>query len=105
MSYEFQTQTNYHFIPSAAFAAIATPEEISLARVYPVVNSVDINKVFRKASDAKRFITAGFKLTFVTKTQFVIDDQSIGTIGESTIGPMVVIDHVEPMVAMQWATR
>ena len=91
----FQTQTIYTFIPSAAFAAIATPEELALARVYPVVNSVDINKVYRKASDAKRFINAGFKLTFVTKTQFVIDDQSIGSIGESTIGPMIVIDRVE----------
>jgi hypothetical protein len=60
-----------------------------------VVNSVDINKVYRKASDAKRFINAGFKLTFVTKTQFVVDDQSIGSIGESTIGPMIVIDRVE----------
>jgi hypothetical protein len=95
MSNQFQTQTIYTFIPSAAFAAIATTEELALAEVYPVVNSVRINKVYRKASDAKRFITAGFKLTFVTKTQFVIDDQSIGSIGESTIGPMIVIDRVE----------
>ena len=79
---KFETQTIYTFIPSAAFAAIATPEELALARVYPVVNSVDINKVYRKKADAARFMKAGFKITFVTKTQFVIDDQSIGSIGE-----------------------
>lgn len=90
-----QFQTIYTFIPSAAFAAIATNEELALARVYPVVNEVDINKVYRKKADAARFMNAGFKITFVTKTQFVLDDQSIGSIGESTIGPMIVIDRVE----------
>jgi hypothetical protein len=92
---KFETKTIYTFIPSAAFAAIATPEELALAEVYPVVNSVRINKVYRKKADAARFMKAGFKITFVTKTQFVIDDQSIGSIGESTIGPMIVIDRVE----------
>ena len=91
----FETQTIYTFIPSAAFAAIATTEELALAEVYPVVNSVRINKVYRKKADALRFANAGFKLTYVTKTQFVIDDQSIGSIGESTVGPMIVIDRVE----------
>ena len=95
MSNQFETQTIYTFIPSAAFAAIATTEELALARVYPVVNSVNINKVYRKKADALRFTNAGFKITYVTKTQFVIDDQSIGSIGESTIGPMIVIDRVE----------
>jgi hypothetical protein len=89
------TQTNYFFIPSASFAAIATSEELALARVYPVINEVDINKVYRKKADAKRFTDAGFKLKYVTKTQFVIDDQSIGTIGSSTIGPMVFIDKID----------
>lgn len=95
MPYQFETQTNYFFIPSAAFAAVATAEELALARVYPVVNEVNINKVFRKKADAKRFLDAGFNLSYVTKTQFVIDDQSIGSIGACTIGPMIVIDRVE----------
>ena len=93
--YNFTTQTEYFFIPSAKFAEVATTEEIQLARVYPVVNSVDINKVFRTKADAKRFTDAGFKLEYVTKTQFVINDQAIGTIGSKTIGPMVVIDRVD----------
>jgi hypothetical protein len=91
----FETQTNYFFIPSAKFLTVATPEEIALARVYPVVKSVDINKVYRSVKDVTRFTKAGINIKFVTKTQFVIDDQSIGTIGETTIGPMVVIDKIE----------
>lgn len=89
------TQTQYFFIPSPSFSAVATAEEIALARVYPVVNSVDINKVFRKKADAKRFTDAGFNIEYVTKTQFVIKDQSIGQIGYKTIGPMIFVDRVE----------
>ena len=91
---QFETQTNYFFIPSAAFAAVATAEEIALARVFPVVNQVDINKVYRTKADAKRFTDAGFNIEYVTKTQFVLKDQSIGSIGSETIGPMVYIERV-----------
>jgi hypothetical protein len=95
MSYVFEKHTEHFFIPSAKFAAVATSDEIDACRVWPVVNSVDVNKVFRKKADAKRFTDAGFTLEYVTKTQFVIKDQAIGTIGSRTIGPMIVIDYVE----------
>jgi hypothetical protein len=92
---KFQSKEEFFFIPSKKFLAIATHGELSLAEVYPIVNSVRINKVYRKKADAKRFTDAGFKLEYVTKTQFVIDDQSIGTIGSHTIGPMVFIDKID----------
>ena len=92
---QFETQTNYFFIPSAAFAAVATAEEISLARVFPVVNQVDINKVYRKKADAKRFTDAGFAIEYVTKTQVVVNDRRIGDIQSKTIGPIVFVDRVE----------
>lgn len=94
-NFKFEQQTEHFFIPSAKFAAVATPEEIATAQVYPIVNSVSISKVFRKKADAKRFADAGFNLTYVSKTQFVIDDQSIGSIGCNVVGPMVVIDRVD----------
>lgn len=92
---KFESKEEFFFIPSKKFLAIATPEELSLAEVYPIVNSVRIKKVYRKKADAKRFTDAGFKLEYVTKTQFVIDDQSIGTIGSYTIGPMIFIDKID----------
>ena len=92
---QFDTQTIYTFVPSAAFAAVATAEELSLVRVYPIVDAVDINKVFRKKADAKRFTDAGFTIKYVTKTQFVVNDRRIGDIQSKTIGPIVFVDRVE----------
>lgn len=92
---QFDTQTIYTFVPSAAFAAVATAEELSLVRVYPIVDAVDINKVFRKKADAKRFTDAGFAIKYVTKTQFVVNDRSIGDIQSKTIGPIVFVDRVD----------
>lgn len=91
----FESQTNYFFIPSDKLLSIATPEEIASAEVYPVVGSVRLNIVFRKKADAKRFTDAGFQLTYVTKTQFVVNDRSIGTIGSRIIGPMSYITRVD----------
>lgn len=92
---QFDTQTIYTFVPSAAFAAVATAEELSLVRVYPIVDAVNINKVFRKKADAKRFTDAGFAIEYVTKTQFVVNDRRIGDIQSKTIGPIVFVDRVE----------
>lgn len=91
----FGTQTKYFFIPSDKFLTVATPEEIVLAQVYPVIHEVSINKVYRSVKDITRFTEAGINITFVTKTKFIIDDQSIGTIGETVIGPITIIDNIE----------
>jgi hypothetical protein len=90
----FETQTVYSFQPSVVFAEVATPEELAQVQVYPVVNSISGPLLTRKA-DVLRYTKAGFKVTSISPRVHQVDDQSIGVIVSTEIGPMIIIDRVE----------
>jgi hypothetical protein len=93
--FTFTKEKTHKFVPSAEFAKVATQEEIDMVRCYPIINKVIMTKSFRGKSSVKKFIDAGFHVVQESKQYYTLNDQTIGSIKEEIIGPMIIIDKVE----------